>query len=172
MKRDFAITKPNLALVLALPVGVLLFATAGTLLSVREAPEVLYLAGPVLLVVSVLLGVSFFRRRVTLEDRQLRIAAGFNTARVGIDQLDLDTARVVNLDEHTEYKPGIKSFGTATPGYKAGHFRTMRGGRSFVLVTDKQRVLVLPETSGRRLLLSLERPQALLDALATRQGVA
>ena len=38
-------------------------------------------------------------------------------------------------------------------------------GKAFLLVTQRTKVLVLPERSGRRLLLSLERPQALLDAL-------
>jgi hypothetical protein len=35
------------------------------------------------------------------------------------------------------------------------------------LLTDKTKVLVLPQRSGRMLLMSLERPQALLDALHT-----
>ena len=33
------------------------------------------------------------------------------------------------------------------------------------MVTDRTKVLALPQRSGRMLLLSLERPQALLDAL-------
>lgn len=170
MTREFAVTPPNLALVLALPGIALLIAVAGLLLAARDAPAALYAGLPILLGVCVLLGVAIFRRRVTLEGERLHVAAGINTARVDVAQLDLDAARIVDLDEHTEYKPGLKAFGSATPGYQAGHFHGLRGGRSFALVTDKRRVLVLPERSGRRLLLSLERPQALLDALRERLG--
>ena len=56
------------------------------------------------------------------------------------------------------------------PGYQAGHFRLRaKLGKAFCLVTDTRRVLWLPMRDGKQqLLLSLERPQALLDALRGR----
>ncbi len=36
---------------------------------------------------------------------------------------------------------------------------------AFVLLTDRSRVLMLPEKPGKKVLLSLQQPQALLDAL-------
>jgi hypothetical protein len=52
-------------------------------------------------------------------------------------------------------------------GFAAGHFRLReKFGKAFCLLTDRQRVLWLPLRDGKtQLLLSLERPQALLDAL-------
>jgi len=51
------------------------------------------------------------------------------------------------------------------PGFYSGHFRLQGGGKGFALVTDRTRVLALPVSDGSTLLLSLERPQVLLDAL-------
>jgi hypothetical protein len=53
-----------------------------------------------------------------------------------------------------------------------GYFRLHDRSPAFVLVTDRSRVLVLPEKSGTKragktLLLSLQQPKALLDALQT-----
>lgn len=54
------------------------------------------------------------------------------------------------------------------PGYQAGHFRQVGGGKVFALVTDRRKVLALRENGGRLLLLSLAQPHALLDALSRR----
>ena len=40
----------------------------------------------------------------------------------------------------------------------------------FALLTDRDRVLALPERDGRLLLLSLDNPQSLLDALQRAAG--
>ena len=72
---------------------------------------------------------------------------------------------MVDLREHTEYRPWLKSNGFNAPGMLAGHFRGRRFAKQFLLVTDQRRVLALPQHSGRMLLLSLERPQELLKAL-------
>lgn len=112
-----------------------------------------------------LLAVVVGRRRVTLEGDTLRVAAGLNSTRVAVSALDLGQAHIVRLDEHPEYQPGIKTFGSAMPGYQAGHFRQRGGRKVFALVTERARVLALPERNGRLLLLSLDNPQTLLDAL-------
>ncbi|TGQ61265.1 hypothetical protein EN855_033645, partial [Mesorhizobium sp. M1C.F.Ca.ET.212.01.1.1] len=59
----------------------------------------------------------------------------------------------------------FKTNGYAMPGFYSGHFRLQGGGKGFALVTDRSRVLVLPVRDGSALLLSLDRPQVLLDAL-------
>lgn len=110
------------------------------------------------------------RRSVTLERGVLVVRATFYTQRIPIGQLVLEQARVVDLREHTELRPRLKLNGYALPGFQAGHFRAGlfspgRHQRLFCLVTDPRRVLALPERSGRTVLLSLEQPQALLDAL-------
>lgn len=124
----------------------------------------------VLLAVFVLVfvvAISVRRRSVSLANRMLEIRAGLYRHSVAVDALDLSLARIVNLDERTGLKPFLKTGGMAMPGFKAGHFR-LRGefAKAFCLLTQTERVLWLPLRDGKsQLLLSLERPHALLDAL-------
>lgn len=107
------------------------------------------------------------RRSATLENGTLRVVAAMYTKRVAAAEIDFDKARVVNLDERTELRPGWKTNGYSTFGFDAGHFSMRKGlGKGFCLLTQRQRVLWLPLRDGKQhLLISLERPQALLDAL-------
>lgn len=120
------------------------------------------------IVMAVVLGFVFWsttRNGIALDGTTLRIHAGLHRLAVEVATLDLDAARIVDLAGEPALKPMLKTFGTSMPGYQAGHFRLRDRGKAFLLVTARTKVLLLPERSGRRLLLSLERPQALLDAL-------
>lgn len=164
MRREFAIAAPDLRLVLLVPAISLLVATIGIGFAAREEPRAWFAMIAIALAVAVLTW-SVRRRRVALDDGHLSIAAGINNARIAVADLDLAAARSVNLMDVSTLRPMLKTLGTSMPGYRAGHFRLRDRSRAFVLLTDNSKVLVLPERSGRMLLLSLERPQALLDAL-------
>jgi hypothetical protein len=164
MRREFAVTPPDLRLVMIAPALGLVAGAVGIGIAAREEPRVWLVLIPVALVIA-LLSWSLRRRHVILEGGELRIAAALHSTTVAVDQLDLDAARIVDLREAGELVPWWKTFGTTAPGFRAGHFRLRNRSRAFVLLTDRHRVLFLPERSGRMLLLSLERPQALLDAL-------
>jgi hypothetical protein len=102
----------------------------------------------------------------------LDVRATLYRKRVPAAALDLGRARVVDLAERTELRPWLKSNGMSVPGFHAGHFR-LRGdfGKAFCLLTQRQRVLWLPLREGKeQFLLSLEKPQALLDALKAQAG--
>lgn len=121
---------------------------------------------PLLLVLAV--GIPLLalrRRRIRVDGRELCVAATFYTRRTPIDALDLDHARVVDLAERTELKPALKTNGFNLPFFQAGHYRLRNRAKAFCLLTDRERVLVLPQRDGRFILLSPEKPQALLDAL-------
>ena len=75
-----------------------------------------------------------------------------------------EQARIVDLDEHSGLKPMLKLFGVGLPGYHGGHYLLRDRSRAFVLLTGGK-ALVLPRRDGRRVLLSLAQPQALVDAL-------
>ena len=105
------------------------------------------------------------RRRITLEQGVLVVAATFYTRKTPVAALDLAHARIANLDEHTDFRPGLKSNGYGLPGFQAGHFRLRNGAKAFCLLISQRRVLILPQQDGAFLLLSPEHPQALLDAL-------
>lgn len=121
---------------------------------------------PLLLVLS--LGVPLLalrRRRIRLDGSELRIAATFYTRRIAADAIDLEKSRIVDLAEHTEFKPMLKTNGFNLPAFQAGHYRLRNRAKAFCLLTGRERVLVLPQRDGRFILLSPEKPQALLDAL-------
>ena len=166
--QDFAIHPANARLIWLLPGLSMLAATIGIGFLLMQEPKA-WIALPVILAALALITLAFRRRRVSLGDGILTIAAGANTRRVATGELDLATARVVDLRERSELKPVLKLLGTRVPGLSMGHFRLRDRSRAFVLLTDASRVLVLNERSGRRLLLSLDRPQALLDALQATQ---
>lgn len=121
-----------------------------------------------LLVIAVLgigLGAAFFRRRVELADNVLDVRSTMYRRRVPVAQLRLDQAEVVDLQRDPRYGIRFKTNGYAMPGFYSGHFRLHGGAKGFALVTNRARVLALPVRDGSTLLLSLDRPQALLEAL-------
>ncbi len=121
---------------------------------------------PLLLVLAVAVPLlALRRRRIRLDGRELCVAATFYTRRISPDALDLDHARIVDLAERTELKPTLKTNGFTLPFFQAGHYRLRNRAKAFCLLTGRERVLALPQRDGRFVLLSPEKPQALLDAL-------
>ena len=84
---------------------------------------------------------------------------------LALADLRLAEARVIDLDEHTEFKPRLKTNGTDLPGLKSGWFRLRNRHKAFVAMTHGPRVLWLPTGKGFDLLLQPRQPQALLDHL-------
>lgn len=170
--RSYAVSAPGPGAALA-PAISLILVLVGIAFAVLRAPQdpkvlqLLWIALPALVVVGGLIWLGARRRSVELASGLLTVKAGPHTVRVAVAALDLERARIVDLDEHTGLRPSIKTFGTALPGYQAGWFRMRdRWRKVFYLLTQRRRVLWLPEREdGPSLLLSLEQPQALLDAL-------
>lgn len=121
------------------------------------------------LAVIVLMGVglswAFFRRRVELAGNVLDVRSTLYRRRTPVADLLLDQAEVVDLGRDRRYGIRFKTNGYSMPGFYSGHFRLQGGGKGFALVTDRARTLVIPVRGGSTLLLSLERPQALMEAL-------
>ena len=174
--RSFAVTPPPayawmwlVAMGVLLPLGI----TAALLLS--DAPLQISGIVPALVIVPVvfaMLLLAMKRRAVRLHDGVLEVRAALFRQRVAVAQLDLDRARVVDLAERTELRPVMKTSGMSMPGFHAGRFRLReKFAKAFCLLTDRHRVLWLPLRDGKdQLLLSLEQPQALLDALKAVRG--
>jgi hypothetical protein len=106
------------------------------------------------------------RLAVGLTHGTLDLRAAWYHQRIAVADLDMSKARVLRLSEHPELRPTIQTNGIGLPGFTAGHFR-LRDWRTsaFCILTDRNRVVVLPERGGRVILLSLRQPQALIDAL-------
>lgn len=172
MKREFAVVAPDSRLTWLLPgvSAVAALLAIGYAATMQHEPG-LWLLLPAILVSFALLAFVQRRARVTLDGGTLTIAAGLLTHRIAVASLDPEAARIIDLRERTELRPLVKVFGTRLPGLAMGHFRLHDRSPAFVLVTDRSRVLVLPEKpgtkrTGKTLLLSLQQPKALLDALA------
>lgn len=164
MRREFAVIPPDARLMILLPALSLVVGLVGLSFAARDEPRIWLGAIPIVLIVG-LLAWSIRRRRVTLDGDRLRIAGSLHTASVRVAELDLDAARIIDLAEVAALRPRFKTFGASMPGFHAGHFRLRDRSRAFLLLTDRRKVLALRERGGRVLLLSLEKPQALLEAL-------
>ncbi len=111
------------------------------------------------------LGVAFFRRRVSLAGDVLDVRSTLYRRRTPVAHMQLDQAEVVDFGRDRRYGLHMKTNGYSMPGFYSGHFRLQGGSKGFALVTDRQQTLVIPVRGGSTLLLSLDRPQALLEAL-------
>lgn len=153
----------SLAVLLALlPLGALLAAAQGRVeTDVVQLLQMLFVS---LLPVALLVP-ALFRRHVRFDGRTLTVKSAYHTRRTGLEQLDLDGAEIVDLRERKDVRPFLRMFGFSLIGFRAGHYRLRNRRKAFALVTQDDRVLVLPERGGTLLLLSVERPQPLLDDL-------
>ena len=154
---------PRLFLIAAaglLPLGIVIAAVAAT----PSRTPLLWLALALPLVLTLGLVLAMQRRAIAIDDGHLVVKATVYTLRLPIADIDLGAARTLDLGEQRELRPWLKTNGFAVPGFQAGHFRSRDRRKLFCLVTAP-RVLALPLRDGRTVLLSAERPQALLEAL-------
>lgn len=131
----------------------------------KTPPLAAWLAVPFVLLVGAVLAFALRRRAIVLDNRELQVKATFYTKKLAVEAIDLDKARVLSLEEHTELTPMLKTNGFSLPGFKAGHFRLRNLGKAFCLVTDRTRVLTLPLRDGSLVLVSPVRPADLLARL-------
>lgn len=128
--------------------------------------------GPALVsLTGVIVSLAYLRRRITLDGGGLVIRSTFYTRTVAVSAMRLERARIVDLAEHGELKPAIKTNGYSLPGFRSGHFRMRDGGKAFCLITDSSRVLALPLRDGSLVLLSPEQPRQLLQQLEQLAGI-
>ncbi len=105
------------------------------------------------------------RHRLSLDAGALTVTTSFYKDRVALSDLQLDQARVIDIDEHPERKPMLKSNGYSLPGFNSGWFRSRKFKKLFVATAGGKRLLWLPTTRGHTLLLQPRNPKALLDRL-------
>ena len=109
---------------------------------------------------------TLVHREIRIDGDRLVVAAALVFARkVPVGDLALDKARLLDLDEHTGFKPMLQLGAFGLPGFNAGTYLLRNRSRAFCLLTRRQRVLLLPQRDGRLILVSPGQPQALLDAL-------
>ncbi len=102
------------------------------------------------------------RFEVSPEDLRIRNGALYGRA-ISLEKLRLGGAQITNLDG--ALWPTLRTNGLSVPGYQAGWFWLRNRENALLFVTEKERVLHIPTTEGYALILSAERPEALLAAL-------
>jgi len=135
----------------------------------RPAPAVFLLAALVIVAVAVALLVASRRRSIRIDGDRLEIRATFYSRSVALTAIDLDAGRIIDLREHPETRPLLKTNGYSLPGMLAGNFRDRRGNRLFCLVTAP-RVVMLPLSNDHRILVSPSHPERFLKAVRDRAG--
>lgn len=104
-------------------------------------------------------------RTVELRGDRLRVRRWPAPRDFRLDQIDLERARVADFDGDPALKPTLKLMGSRMPGMRSGWFLTRGRQRAYVLATSSARGAVLPLRDGRLLLLGVDQPGALLQAL-------
>ena len=105
------------------------------------------------------------RQALLLPGGVLEVRSSFYRCRTPLAELKLEQARVVDLDEHTELRPMLKTNGFSIPGFRSGWFLLRSRRRSFVAIADGRRKLWLPASGRHDLLIEPVDPAALLARL-------
>ena len=108
------------------------------------------------------------RHELRIDGSGIDIRTTFYRRRVAWAELDLSAARVIDIDEHPDRKPLLKSNGVSIPGFRSGWFRSRAFAKLFVATAGGSRLLWLPTTLGYTFLLQPRNPAALLERLRER----
>ena len=103
--------------------------------------------------------------RFTVSNEGLRLQGDLYGRLIPLQSLKLDEAVVTNLNTDTDHQPARRTMGTGLPGYSAGWFKLRNGTKGLLYVTDRTRVARIPTTDDYSIMLSVNDPSALIEAL-------
>jgi hypothetical protein len=171
--QEFEFAPPGkFARIFPLAIGVLAPLAIIAALAATAAPVPWLAVLPALMALPVVAGVlawAMYRRRIRVRDQFIAYGL-FPWRRCAIAALNLDAARVFDLEAERDWQPVLKLAGSRLPGYCAGWFWLRNRRRAYVVLTEWRRVLMLPKRDGGLILLSAQRPDALLEALRRVPG--
>jgi len=104
-------------------------------------------------------------RTVTVRDQTLRVRKILRDLVAPLKRLRIDNAELISISDGSPLHPTFRSYGIHIADYRAGWFRLRNGDSAFLILSDRSRVVHLPTRDGYRLLLSIDQPEALLNAL-------
>jgi hypothetical protein len=112
------------------------------------------------------------RHDLRIEGSGLDIRTTLYRRRIAWSDMDLAAARVIDIDEHPDNKPLLKSNGVSVPGFRSGWYRSRAFAKLFVATAGGTRLLWVPTKLGYTLLLQPRNPVALLEQLRQRAEAA
>jgi len=105
------------------------------------------------------------RHRLELGAGQLTVKTSFYSRCVSLPDLQLEQARIIDLDERGDFTPARKTNGYSLLGFQSGHFRLRNRQKAFVAIAGGRRALWLPTAQAQGMLLQPVQPEALLQRL-------
>lgn len=125
------------------------------------------LLGPLLLLQLLYLFLSARIRRagVALNAQAIGIDSGLGCRLVALQRLAPRGVREIDLAQHPELRPLLRTWGIGLPGFSSGWYRLRSGRKALCLITDRARVFLLEDENGVAYLLSLAEPAPLRRAL-------
>lgn len=100
-----------------------------------------------------------------ITDAELIINGGMWSRTIGRDQLNVDSAEIVNAKTSEAFGVRVRTTGIAIPGYKSGWFRLKNDEKALLFVTDQSKVIRLPTFDGYTLMMTVDEPEQFLAAL-------
>lgn len=105
------------------------------------------------------------RHRLQVDAGGIEVTTTFYRRRLAWSELQLDSAKVISIQEHTEHAPLLRTNGLSVIAFNSGWFRSRTMEKLFVATAGGERLAWLPTTLGYSLLLQPRKPQALLEHL-------
>jgi hypothetical protein len=101
----------------------------------------------------------------TVSPEGLRLRAGLSNRQIPANMLQVEQVRILNLQEDGDYRPQRRRAGSSIPGYQAGWFRLRNGEQALIYLTDARRIVYIPTHQDYSVLLSVQQPEAMVQAL-------
>jgi hypothetical protein len=111
------------------------------------------------------LALSLSNPSIQVSDAGLQLSIPLYGRTIPLGELDIAAGKVVNLDDHPDIKPRIRTNGIGLPGYRMGWYRLVNGEKALLAVTSFDRTLYLPTHNDYAVLVSLDDATSALGQL-------
>lgn len=101
----------------------------------------------------------------SIEESALQIDVPIYGRSIPLANLDVASARSVDLEQSPELRLRIRTNGIGLPGYAVGWFKLRNGEKALAALTSRDNVLYIQTTEGYSLLLSVSEPGKFLEHL-------
>jgi len=130
--------------------------------STAHLPAAALLAPVIILFAVFWLARSLLRAGASIDQGELVVNTGLGRKRIALSRLRAQGLHVVDLNERSELRPFIRTWGTGLPGFAGGWFRLRNGEKAVCVVLDRSRVSYLRSADDNlSILLSLAEPEKL-----------
>ena len=118
-----------------------------------------------LLILFASIGLLMRRGSVEVSSEGIRLEVPFYGRLVPMASLDLDGARPVDLTSEQDLRLKWRTNGIGLPRYNVGWFSLRNGAKALAAVTDPHKVLYVPTREGFSILVSVDEPARVREAL-------